>query len=334
MNIILSFDYELFFGHRTGTVEYSLLRPSEELFKIANRYRIPMVFFIDAGFLLKLKEEGYRISSLMRDYDHIRYQLDGFVAAGHEIQLHIHSHWEDSYWGEGGWNVNLRRYRLHDFDESEIVEIVRRYTDILRDITGSMGVFAYRAGGWVIQPFDKIRQALMDTGIRIDSTVFPGGIAAGNIHRFDFTCAPQSAHWFFDNDPLIPTPSGEFLEVPIASYRVPPIFYWRFIMAKKFGGTIHCPLGDGYAVPLSKSDLINKLSRWTTSVVTMDGYKSSFLEEAYLKYERLGMTDFVVVGHPKALSAFSLGRLEEFISKRRVDQFIKYDKYLSLFDNR
>ena len=334
MNIILSFDYEVFFGRRTGTVERTLLEPAEALCKIAARHGLPLVFFVDAGFLLRLREDGRRSPLLMRDHDRIMRQLETFVTAGHEIQLHVHSHWEDSYWNGEAWDINTLRYRLHDFGEAAISEIVKRYANALRDVTGGEGVFAYRAGGWVIQPFARIRSALRDAGIYIDSTIFAGGTAEGETHSFDFSNAPAASHWFFDDNPLELKSQGEFLEVPIASYRLSPAFYWRFAMAKKLGGSLHRPFGDGNAIPLSRSDLVGKLSRWTTSVVSIDGYKSSFLIDAYRKYERAGKTDFVVIGHPKSLSRYSLQRLERFISERKVSQFVGYENYRTLFPSR
>jgi hypothetical protein len=159
LNIILSLDYEVFFGRQTGTVERTLLEPSEALCQIARRHRLPLVFFVDAGFLLRLKEEGRRFPGRMRDYDRIMRQLESFVAERHEIQLHVHPHWEDSFWNGEGWNIDLRRYRLQDFENSAISEIVTRYANVLRTITGDRGVFAYRAGGWVIQPFSPIQKA-------------------------------------------------------------------------------------------------------------------------------------------------------------------------------
>jgi len=55
MNIVLSTDYEVFFGHSTGTVEKTLLEPSQALCDVAARHGVPLVFFVDIGFLLRLR---------------------------------------------------------------------------------------------------------------------------------------------------------------------------------------------------------------------------------------------------------------------------------------
>lgn len=334
MNIILSTDYEVFFGRNTGTVEKTLLEPSKALCNVAARYGVPLVFFVDIGFLLRLREEGSRFPALMRNYDRVIRQLEQFVALGHEIQLHVHSHWEDSHWNGASWEIDTRRYQLHNFGQFEIHEIVHRYAEALRTIAGGDGVFAYRAGGWMIQPFEQIREALRDADIYIDSTIFKGGKSVGKILDFDFSDAPSASHWFFDIDPLVASPNGEFLEIPIANYQVSPVFYWRFALAKKLGGTIHQSFGNGSSIPISRSDLLRKLSHWTNSVVSMDGYKANLLENAYQRYKIESKTDFVVIGHPKALTRYSLQQLELFIKRRNTFEFVGYEVYRSKLESR
>ena len=334
MNIVLSLDYELFFGSHTGTVERTLLQPSQAIFELAGRHGIPLAFFVDAGFLLRLRKEGHRSPALMHDYDRVMRQLEQLVAAGHEIHLHVHPHWEDSCWNGHSWVIDTRRYRLHDFGVAEMREVATSYADALRAITGGEGVFAYRAGGWVIQPFSRIREAIRAAGIRIDSTVFAGGRSDEASRGFDFSAAPVASHWFFDDDPLVARPDGEFLEVPIASLSVSPDFYWRMAMATRLGSQRHRPIGDGSVMPLSRADLLAKLTRRTVSTVSMDGYKAGLLPEACRRYERAGMADLVVIGHPKMASSYSLQQLERFVLERGAGEFVGYGVYQSLFANR
>ena len=334
MHIVLSLDYEVFFGRHTGTVEHTLLRPSQALCDLAARHRVPLVFFVDIGFLLRLREEGRRSQALMREHDQAMRQLEQFVIAGHEIQLHAHPHWEDSRWNGESWDIDTRRYRLHDFSRTEVKQILRRYADALRAVTGGDGVFAYRAGGWVIQPFAWIRDGLRDAAICIDSTVFAGGRQVEEARYFDFTSAPAASRWFFDDDPLVPKPSGEFLEVPITSTEVSPAFYFRRFLASKL-----CPrdlrsYGDGSGMPLSRSDLVSKLTRRSSTPVSFDGYKAGFLADACRRHEEAGTADFVVIGHTKLLSRYSLHRLERFLLERDPDEFTGYGIYRQSFANR
>lgn len=328
MRTLLTFDYEVFFGRATGSVARTLLEPTQALCELALRHGVRMVFFVDAGFILRLRAEMHKVARLREEFDAVCRQVEALARAGHEVQLHIHSHWEDSVWTDDGWQVDTRRYRLHDFEPEAIDSIVRRYTTVLRELAGPDHAFAFRAGGWVIQPFDKLHDALRGVGVRIDSTVFAGGVSDGPTHTYDFRAAPPQSHWHFETDPLRPVADGWFLEVPIASHTVSPLFFWRFAVARKLGGAQHRAFGDGRAIGMGRGDMLRKLLRPSVSVVSMDGYKAGFLAQAAKRYRNRGMTDFVVIGHPKALTPYSMSRLDRFLAQGAASEVTTFATYL------
>lgn len=314
MRTLITLDYEVFFGRDTGTVERTVLEPTEALRAVARRHGVRLVFFVDAGFILRLREEMAAAPRLRQQHDAICRQVESLAREGHEIQLHVHPHWETSRWTAAGWQIDVSRFALHAFAPAGIADIVARYTGVLRSLAGADAAYAYRAGGWVIQPFERIRAALRDHGVTIDSTVFAGGHRASPLQPFDFRAAPAASRWRFDTDPLVEDRHGPFLEVPIASRRLRPDFFWRMALAKKAGGARHRAFGDGAAIAMERGELWGKLLRASTSVVSVDGYKASFLARAAADYRARGMEDFVVIGHPKALTPYSLERLDEFLS--------------------
>lgn len=315
MRTLLTLDYEVFFGARTGSVARTLIEPTEALARLAERRGARLAFFVDAGFLLRLRAQMAAAAVLRADYDAVRRQLEALVRAGHEIQLHVHPHWEDARWEAGRWQLEGTRYALHAFAPAEIADIVRRYAGVLRELAGPSAARAYRAGGWVIQPFGRLRAALLEAGVRIDSTVYAGGRCESEIQPHDFRGAPRKSRWRFDADPLVEDPAGPFLELPIASRSLSPAFFWRFAAAKKLGGARHRAFGDGSAIPMARRDLVRRLLLPSTSVVSMDGYKASFLARAAREYRARGMEELVVIGHPKALTPYSLEQLERFLAR-------------------
>ncbi|HEX5128762.1 MAG TPA: hypothetical protein VFV90_03395 [Usitatibacter sp.] len=317
----------MYFGSRTGSVEKCLLEPTDALARVAAKHGAPLSFFVDAGYLLALGREMRRRTELRLAYDAIRRQLNGLARQGHELQLHVHPHWEDARWEDGEWKLDLARYALHSFAPEQAGEIVKRYLDALRELGGPSVGRAYRAGGWVIQPFDKLRPALAAAGVKIDSTVYPGGHRASPVQPYDFRTAPARSRWRFEHDPLVEDPNGSFLEVPIASRTLEPSFYWRLALAKKAGGRRHRAFGDGKAIALDGGELAAKLTRPSTSVVSVDGYKAAFLEEAAEDYRRRGREDFVVIGHPKALSPYSLERIDQFLAGGKAGELSNYASY-------
>jgi peptidoglycan/xylan/chitin deacetylase (PgdA/CDA1 family) len=327
MKTLLTFDYEVYFGERTGSVERCLLEPTDALARVAERHGAPLVFFVDVGYLLALRREMRRDAQLRLAHDAICRQLAALVRSGHELQLHVHPHWEDARWTGAEWKLDLARYALHAFAPHEVGDIVRRYLEALRDVGGPTAGRAFRAGGWVIQPFDRLREALRLAGVAIDSTVYPGGHRGGNVQPYDFRGAPARSRWRFEHDPLVEDASGYFLEVPIASREVKPSFFWRLALAKKAGGPYYRAYGDGRAIAMDGGDLANKLTKPSTSVVSLDGYKASLVEDAAEDYRSRGLEDFVVIGHPKALSPFSLERLDQFLAGGKAGELANYSAY-------
>ena len=332
-NILLTFDYELFFGRHTGTQENCMIKPTNFIVELLDKYNIKATFFVDSGYILKLQEYKELHPILEERYDALITQIKALDKGGHSIQLHIHPHWEDSYFNGDRWVVNTSRYRLHDFSSLEIDEIVRSYKKVLTDIIGDK-IFAHRAGGWCIQPFSALRKAFKKHNIWLDSTVFQNGKNHSETHYFDFKHVPNKTEWNFEETPTQEWKDGFFTEVPISSYRVSPFFFWKLVYYKKFGGDEYKIFGDGTAAGGSKWDKLRMLTRATNSVVSVDGLKVSFLEQAYQKFlKREDFKNFVIIGHPKSTSKYSLKKLETFILKHRDKNFITIGSFNNEIEN-
>jgi peptidoglycan/xylan/chitin deacetylase (PgdA/CDA1 family) len=320
-NILITLDYELFFGGDSGTVDNCMLRPTKKLLEVLDRQKVKATFFIDSGYLVKSEAEQHKSSELKKEYQEVLAQIKRLDAQGHSIQLHIHPHWEDSYHNGFKWIMDTSRYKLHDFSEVEIESIVYRYKKALTDIVPNE-IFAHRAGGWCIQPFSKLYKALKQYKLWLDSTVFTNGKNDSKTHYFNFENTPKKAEWNFESDPLIEDEKGFFKELPIASYQLLPSFFWKLIFVKKFGNKEHHNFGDGKAAGGSTLDKLRMLILPTSSVVSIDGYKSSFLEKAFQLFSKTkDNKTFVIIGHPKSMSEYSLKKLEEFIIKNRSCNF-------------
>ena len=314
VKILLSLDYEIFFGKNCGSVEHCIIKPTEFLLAILDKYNYKMSLFVDAGFLLQLKQQAIKYPQLKIQYQQIKQQLLRLSSQGHDIQLHIHPHWQDSYYNGESWEINTERYRLHDFTQEEINAIVQSYKQELESCS-KQPIFAFRAGGWCLQPFDKIKQALQDNDIWLDSTVFSDGHSDDPTRWFDFKHMPQQGYWHFDNNPLIPKEDGYFTEVPISATKTSPLFFWKLALRKKFASHLFAPFSDGQSMRASRSYYIERLTKTTYGPVMIDGLKAGQLEKAY--QEHLKQADekavFNAMGHPKTLSPYSLIKLEKFI---------------------
>ena len=319
--ILITLDYELFFG-KSGTIEKTIIEPTEKLLLILDKFNIKASFFVDSGYILKLKEYMKSFHVLKKDYDLIIQQIQKLSKEGHDIQLHIHPHWEDTFFDGNKWVFNTSRYKLSNFHKNDVDDIVRGYSIILEEIT-DIKPTVFRAGGWCIQPFDKIN-ALKKYGISIDSTVYYNGKNTTPEKSFDFSNSPNKNNWRFSHDPLVEDENGDFLEIPISSVSVAPLFYLKFICIKFFGGYNHKAIGDGFAISNSKKQIFDLLLKPSFSVASIDGYKASLLNRC----AKQNKAQLVLIGHPKAFTPFSLKALDAFISKRKNDSiFTTYSNY-------
>lgn len=253
--------------------------------------------------------------SLRIDSQKVIEQIKELVKQGHDIQLHIHSHWEDAVYQNEEWKFPMEHYRLHSFSEKECISIFKKYKNYLEEISGQ-NIFVFRAGGWCIQPFNKLKSAFLESGITIDSTVFKNGKNVHGAHFYNFENTPDSTEWNFTDDPCVSEDKGKFKEIPISSYRVSFLFFWKLIFYKKFGGEAHKQIGDGYAVKNGFGQKLRLLFKNSNTVVSIDGYKSSYLQRAFNSYIKnfMSVGNFVIIGHPKAFSEYSLNKLDKFLS--------------------
>lgn len=320
MQIHVSFDYELFFGAASGSAQKCLLEPTERLMAMAKQQAVSFIFFVDAGYLYRLKAYQH-IDACQRDYIAVSEQLRRLASARHEIALHIHPHWEDCRFEDGVWKIDTRRYKLADFSEAEIGEIVTKYHKVLQDILGKP-CYSYRAGGWCIQPFEPIGKALSDNGITTDSTVYYKGFHASAAHAYDFRAAPNDAEWRFVADPCKPVSKGAFLEVPVTYDRIPPFFYWQLYWKMRSEPALYRPVGDGRWLA-DRKRVYRHFYTPTHHFACADGYFASRLKGILKRSEREERMRLMILSHPKSMAPYSFEALNEFITfaKARGHQF-------------
>ncbi len=313
MKIFLTFDYELFFGSDSGTVEKCLLAPTNRLLSLAKKHGASFTFFIDTGYLIQVEEYAPLYPALKDDLDKVKIQIKRIVSEGHSIGLHVHPHWEKSYYVDGKWHMFTQgTYKLADFSDEEIVSIMTRYKTYLDQLTGQTSNI-FRAGGWCIQPFHRLHDIFKELDIQLDSSVMPGASYSAGEYAYDFSHAPQTSHYRFEEDVCVEKKDGFFMEYPIASLSYSPIFYWKLYMLGRMFPREHKMLGDGHflAQPGRKW---HQLTASTITHVSTDGYYASQLKKSVHKFEKRGHLSMVTIGHPKSMTEYSFKKLDQFLS--------------------
>ena len=292
-----------------------MIEPTNGLIEIASNAKIPLTFFVDIGYLLSLEKFMTGFPELKNDHKKVTEQLAELVSKGHDLQLHIHPHWERSTYENGRWTCNTNgAYRLADFSDDEITSVFKRYKSKL-DSFRPTPCRAFRAGGWCIQPFNRLKSIFEELELKIDSSVFPGGHFDGGNYEFDFRNAPNKPVYRFDDDVCVEKDDGPFSEYPIASFRYSPLFYWKLYVLGRLFPNEHKMIGDGQFMsqPGRKKAV---LTRWTCNHVSTDGYYASRLDQIAAYYASKNWSHLVTIGHPKSMTKYSFRKLRAFIAKQ------------------
>lgn len=314
MNIFLTFDYEIFFGEVSGSVDKCMIEPTNELLSLAKKHNLSLTFFWDIGHYLALQRQELIFSELASDKLKIEKQLKTVLSEGHDIQLHIHPHWEKANYDGEKWKMNLQNhYKLSDFNSEERNSIFEKYTSALSNFKGQAAV-AFRAGGWCIQPFSDFEPMFQKNGIRIDSSTMPGVKWFSEQYQLDFSNLKTSEPFRFSNDVCIEDPEGRYTEYPICSTYYSPWFFWKLYVLGRIFPKKHKMIGDGNFIPQPDGKW-NSLTKGKIHHASVDGYFANELQTILKHKRKAGENTMVIIGHPKSLTKFSLKKLEKFMLK-------------------
>ena len=315
----MSFDYELFFGSNSGTVLKTLIEPTNTLLSVLERHGFRGNFFIDYLMFRELeKQSGEKAQS---DLKMLKDQICDMVRRGHRIELHLHPHWIDAkYNGDGTWNFDdFTHYSLSSLDEETIIEMfksgVSYLTSLVKDECPNYKIVAFRAGGWAVQPFNKIKKAFEVSGIKIDSSTSFGMFRKMKDSCFDFRRMPYKALYHFEDDVCIEKANGSFLEIPITSFHRNVILV---LVDRICGAFLHLfdKVTDGTHDRKDKSidnnrntNFLRKLNKSYRLMFSLSMFSSLTVKWALFSHKKQSV--YCYIDHPKDLSRATIMGLKE-----------------------
>lgn len=307
--IYLTFDYELFFGKSSGSLEKCVLNPTNELLNELKKHRILATFFIDAIYIEKLLE--YK---LFDDYIAIKKQIQQMVMQGHRVELHLHTHWYDAKRENGEWIFSdYSHYRIHSYSQEEIERIFDNSTKILYDIILEVDknykLQSYRAGGWCIEPFEKIKNSLKKHSLFYDSSAIFDVKSSSKIHHFDFSNIPNKCFYRFSDNVYTENLNGEFVEIPTSVFYRGLIFKILNKILLKFSDSKI--FGNGSGLSANKPSLFERFKK-APRIFSLESISSHLINSAIKKSKN---RHIVFTSHPKSLSKESLKCIERMANK-------------------
>lgn len=329
MNGYITLDYELGMGRYTGTPEKCLIEPMKHLEEMVDKYGVKMNVFVDAAYLIQLRKLKENYPQLQVDYETISNHIKQLDAAGHAIQLHLHPQWIYSDYDGGRWRLDMDHYKLSDMPIEEQKKLIIEGTELLNSLT-TKPVKAFRAGGYSIENFSQLYDTFLFVGIEIDSSVFRGNKAKGKFNNFDYRKVPLKTSWRFLRSIKEEDNSGQMIEYPISTIVVQAI---RYLINKHSNHHIHDNIsesrikwGDGKPIgaPVGRiKQIIRKIEMLLGEKAIRASIEESVNLEKVYHYSRKHYQgeDFVIIGHPKAISQYNIAVLERFIQNHQEVHF-------------
>lgn len=316
INLIFTLDYELF-GNGAGSLYEHVFKPAENMNEIFKRYGYKYVNFVEAAELIKIKNTGndqYIVN--------VEKQIKLMHTEGYEIALHIHPQWFNAKLLDNKWIMDYDEYNLAELSKNKInlyLDICIKY---LRDVLGDADYLptSFRAGGWLIQPSENIAHVLADKGIRIESTVYKGGLQ--RYYNINFTNYPLGLYyWPFSKDVMHPDANGKIIEIPIHTEMVYP---WKMLSSKrkKIYSSAKRNKQTGKQLLLSYYDKIRfkypmKYDFTKMTFIELKSMLENIIEQDY-KYDKQ-YKPIVLIGHPKNMPDLeSIDRFLDLIKSKNL----------------
>lgn len=333
LNICITFDYELFFNE-TSYSEYDvLIEPTDRLTRVLDKYKVKGTYFADISSILR-----YRELNRTQFPEQAEQQMKELLLNGHDVQLHIHPHWYHSKVINDKWEFDNSHYRIHTFEfggkqmgqitgESIVKQSVDYLNNLLREVNPDYQCFAFRAGGFCIQPEKELFQALIDNNILIDSSICKGISKDSGIHYYNYMNLPKDINWWISPDDGISNIHREknnnnmLYEVPIGSVGKRPL-KWKLSKMPKVEREPY--KGKHTPASLIKESKLKKYMKlvqniWSQSLIfTLDSYHYKTLLkfiEYYVKKYDTENTDYYlsVICHPKFTCDSLIENMDHFI---------------------
>lgn len=223
-HVLFTIDYEIF-GNGSGDVRQHVVDPTERMARIAERYEMPLVIYVEVEEYLAFQRHAAELT-LALGYDParlIREQMHDLARRGHDVQLHLHPEWYGSRLINGRWQLDFTKRTvdsLFETVEETTAYLGQRKEDLkeLAGLSGNQRVLAYRAGAFSAQPSTRLIPALVRNGFQIDSSVVHG-LRQKNEHLdLDYRQAPAGKQmWRVRSDVAVADASGPLWEISIAS---------------------------------------------------------------------------------------------------------------------
>jgi hypothetical protein len=342
VKLIFTLDYEVA-GNGVGTPYSLMIEPTYRLMNLMDVFGAKLTIMADVAEIISFKYYYEETGVDLFDYLLIKKQLQEAVLRGHDVQLHIHSAYFNSKYNKN-WHLDYSEYNIAELPFERVNNIVKQSKEFLEsmicEVKSDYSCIAYRSVGWSMMPTKNIYSALVNNGIKIDTSVYKWGKSNSFKANYDYSLAfsnsiPYRASRdninFFDSD-------GKLTEYPIYT-ELKSILY--FVSIQRFYRIIQKRISnrivDDRRTDTSYSSqnnrkfvmsLFNKKA-WKFDYNQATGRQMIYTLKKIQKSNLTKDTKIVLIGHSKTFNHYNEKTLDKFLkyaSKQKNVRFGLFEK--------
>lgn len=330
LKILFTLDYEIH-GNGEGCSHELMVEPTHRMLRLFDEYGAKLTIMADVAEILKFKEFSETHGNDAYHYQKIIAQFHEAMRGGHDVQLHIHASYFNARHDGTKWAQDWSEYDFAGLKFDRMNEIVRLGKNFLESTLQpsfpDYRCIAFRAANWSVNPGRNVVKALLNNGIRLDTSIFKYGRRDGLV-KFDYSNAESALlPWRVSDDNLCSRDDrGRLWEFPIYSEKrwigafLSSNRFYRVAQSRRHRVRSNSASSEPTAAQkrrgiLGKLAIATKKHAWKADFNQCTGRQLiSSLQRAELRYgSASGDLPFVLIGHSKLFNSANEKSLRPFL---------------------
>lgn len=224
IHLALTDDWELR-GNGSGDPGQIQFRPMRELLGLYRRYGVRATFNAEVMQQLTFRKYERQFPELKALADRWDEHVRAAVAAGHDVQLHVHPQWSEARYDGGRWHLG-GDWSILNYSPAEaramLVEGKEYLENLLRPVAPGYAVVSFRAGALAIAPSPFMLATLAELGIVFDTSIAAGMRVNTRHLQLDYTNCEEDFLPFYPH-----TEDARRVSDKMESIACVPIFQFR-----------------------------------------------------------------------------------------------------------
>lgn len=341
---ILTFDYELF-GSGRGDVFKHLINPTKYILLILDQLNIKATFFIEQLEIDALIGLKYHYDTSTQEYKNavsIEEQLKEIALQGHDMQLHIHPQWHNAIYENKTWKLNFDWWRFSKLPYHTSGDGIPGKYELIRDGKKSLEnrirktnphyqCHSFRAGGYNIGDDKSSIDALINNGMKLDSSICPGFFSNSMLSQYDYTTVDSSLNFWRSHESLLVSST----EVNKSCLQLPLITLNSSFNEKLSCARIFATIKNRRYKRIDYADGLTADSPLNHALLTNSNFDVCLSSRAQIRKfnrriqiineSRNMFTPITLIGHPKDISVFSP-------IKKILKELVKINRFITVTD--